>query len=41
MTYAFGASMRINRPVFGLIGAVLDVFGNLGRPVGLPGPQPR
>ena len=32
--------MGINRPVFGPIGAVLVVFGNLGRPVGLPGPQP-
>ena len=28
--------MRINHPVFGPIGAVLVVFGNLGRPVGLP-----
>ena len=35
----FSASMGISRPVFGPIGAVLVVFGNLGRPVGLPGPQ--
>ena len=37
----FGASMRINRPVFGAIGSVLAVFGHLAQSVGLLGPQPR